>query len=183
MQRRLEKRGNGNIVLVIGKEDSRARSVLESLGPDVGYLGWWRDQKDEYTLRVMSPSHSYTPVALKLCRVLANTINVIENYNKWELTSTEFGIEPCLIKIEDEVYATFERLKKRVDEIAKEEEERQARHDALTKRIRDVESMIDNEVIDGKHTRAVLRREIEFGRLEETCANKTLYEMYDDGLI
>lgn len=183
MQRRLEKRGNGNIVLVIGKEDSRARSVLESLGTDVGYLGWWKAHEDEYTLRVVSPSHSYTPVALKLCRVLADTINVIERYNKWESVLTEVGKEPCLIKIEDEVYATLEHLKKRVEEIAKEVEERQARHDDLKNRIRDVTSMIDNEVIDGKHTRAVLRREIECGRLEETCANKTLYEMYDDGLI
>ena len=179
VNKRLELR-NGWAWLVLGKDNSRARTYLINREHNTNYVfsynsGW----QEEFQVRL--PTQADVLPANAYFQRLEVIIKEVEEYNDYEKANAVLYCETDLVEISAEVYALrdtlkrilegcFDRLRKRAEAV----------HEALT-RANQIENEYGSEVVWKDMPRRELLQELQYGRLQETAETKTLYEMYDNG--
>ena len=169
MEKRLELREGSTVWLVIGKEESEARSFILDCHVN-GVFGntskWSEVPRDEYMVQIAYKGATW--VTMVYLRNLSEALSIVKRHNEWQRSREKAGLTTDYVEIDHAVEELYERLKKIVKDT-------QARCDWIAEKYKN-----DSRVAYAVKTLLdCAEPQIDWANFEETCESKTAVECMD----
>jgi hypothetical protein len=186
MNKRLECRDN-DVYLVLGSDGSRAKTEIFNALEGSYALEWkgkWASLNSSCAEYRVRKSFGFETLPAKTyCFYLGKVLQAILEHNENERAVALIGMEMDLVEIDSNVETLYKNLKESIEKIRIR---CMARTKAFTEdraKLEAADREYNNEVIWRDKTRGEIRNSILCGTLAETSETKTLYEMFDSGML